>query len=57
MAKTGQYLNGKELLECELEKLDRVDKVQSMVETNQYNLKEATRLVFEKCGKDKKNVI
>ena len=43
------YFNGKELLECELEKLDRIDKVQMMVETNEHNRIEVLRTVFGKA--------
>ena len=49
MAKSGMYFNGKELLECELEKLDRIDKVQMMVETNEHNRIEVLRTVFGKA--------
>jgi hypothetical protein len=34
MAKSGMYLNGKELLECELDKLNDIDKVKSQLETH-----------------------
>lgn len=34
MAKSGIYLNGKELLECELEKLSDVQRVEASLETH-----------------------
>ena len=48
MAKSGMYLNGKELLVCELEKLDRIDKVQMMVETNEKHRIENQKAVLAK---------
>lgn len=53
MAKSGMYLNGKELLECELEKLDRIDKVQVMVETNEHNRIEVLKAVWGRRDQDK----
>lgn len=34
MAKSGMYLNGKELLECQWEKLTEIEKVQCQLETH-----------------------
>jgi hypothetical protein len=55
MAKSGVYLNGKELLECELEKLDRVEKVQAMVETNERQRIECLKAVARPFDKYKNN--
>lgn len=51
MAKSGVYFNGRELLECELEKLDRTDKLQSMVETNEHNRNAILKSVLKKSYK------
>lgn len=34
MAKSGMYLNGKELLECELDKLSEIKKLEARLETH-----------------------
>lgn len=53
MAKSGMFLHGRELLECELGKLDKADRAQMTAETNMKIMLESHRAVWSDFGSRK----